>query len=463
MRGGRTGRLTTILTLAAAGLGCSGACASAAGVPAVVEVRIEGRTSTLFEGPLRTDGHEVRAASDSAARPCDGTNGGRNPAPGATATAAAADAMTLISQSFDGTWNAGLDDYFITRFGTESEGGAESWSLFANDALANVGGCQLELREGAQLLWELGRPTAKPLLMLAPQGSTGGAPPLTALVHPGQPFGMEVLSYRPQSESEPPQQPSRAGASPFAGAEVAPVETAPDGAETVLAGDPSAVTTNSEGVATITFATPGWHRLKAIATSAVRSNRLDVCVAEAGSGCGAPPPEDDVRSVLPPAGAPGGSEPRTGEAPSHVSAQGAGQAPAGPASSVAAAHSARQLRLDGYALVPLDDRSPQLHLSGRWRPRREAGAWLGTVTIGEPGARLAVRLPRGRPAFVLRDGPRGARVLVIGPGFRRVVRIAPLPRDRSRLLLLPRTTGVGTVGLRIVSGSLGVDGVAVVG
>lgn len=436
--------------------------ALAAGASAVVEVRIEGRTSTLFEGPLRTEGHAVRASSDLTERPCDGTNNGAHSSPGPTPTAAAADAMTLSGQTFDGRWFGSIDDYLVERWGPEAAGEGQSWSLFSNDVLSNVGGCQLVLREGAQVLWKLGFPTAKPLLMLAPRGTSTAAPPLAASANPGVPFGVEVLSYHPAAESEPPSEPSRAGASAASGATVAPVLTSSDGSETVLEEDPARVSTNAEGVASITFAEPGWHRLKAVATGAVRSNRLDVCVAAPGSGCGPLPAEDDIRSATasevaaeaaPPPLTPGGAPGRD--------TTGTSAAPPPPAGGTAPAHAADVLLIAGLALAPIDDRAGALRFRGGWRRSSERGAWQGTLTVGGTGARLRVHLGKGRPMFVLRDVPRTATISERAGGHARVVRFGPLPAGASGLLRMPRLTEPGSVELRVLRGEIGVDGVAI--
>src|SRR5262245_65600411 len=80
----------------------------ATAVPSEVDVRIEGRTETLFEGPLLTDGHNIRGAGDSKAPPagrrCNGLNNGKNPTPGPTPTAASVDAMAILGYGFDGDW-----------------------------------------------------------------------------------------------------------------------------------------------------------------------------------------------------------------------------------------------------------------------------------------------------------------------------------------------------------------------
>lgn len=81
-------------------------CATAA--PTKVNVRVEGKSETLFEGPTLAEPHGVRAASDPIGpkiRRCDGTNplnpeGVGIPAP--TPTAASANGMSLIGETFDG-------------------------------------------------------------------------------------------------------------------------------------------------------------------------------------------------------------------------------------------------------------------------------------------------------------------------------------------------------------------------
>ncbi len=72
---------------------------------------------------------------------------------------------------------------------------------------------------------------------------------------------------------------------------------------------------------------------------------------------------------------------------------------------------------------------------------------------------MALQLPAGRAAIVVRDVPTGARLIEIAGGARRRVAIAPLARSRARLLVFPSMAQSGTVELRILHGSLGVDGV----
>src|ERR1700691_3100119 len=98
----RPGRMRTIIaTLILIALMIIATNAQAA--PTLVNVRIEGKGETLFEGPVLTEGHDVKASSDSQERPCDGINplDPRNKTPAPTPTAASADAMSLIGETFD--------------------------------------------------------------------------------------------------------------------------------------------------------------------------------------------------------------------------------------------------------------------------------------------------------------------------------------------------------------------------
>src|SRR5690348_2786510 len=100
----------TAATIIALGLAPS----SASAAPSEQRVRVEGRTQTLFEGRIRTDGHTVKASSDNRSRPCGNQSGSTFPTP----TAAADDAMRLTGQTFDGRWGS-HQDYFVTRFGPD--------------------------------------------------------------------------------------------------------------------------------------------------------------------------------------------------------------------------------------------------------------------------------------------------------------------------------------------------------
>jgi len=261
--------------------------------PTQLTVRIEGKEKTLFEGPILTEGHQIQAASDTQTRRCDATNNNAHPEAMPTPTAAAVDAMELTGQGWDGNWFDGFDDYYLTRFGPDHEdlGAFQYWGVLANGAFTPVGGCQFGDRAGDEVLWAYDAFSGRKFLWLAAAGDTTVAPrtPLpSAYVEVGQPLSVLVESYE-------------GGGSPAeraAGITVAPVRTDPvNGDQTVEVGDPAAVVTNGEGAAEVTFATTGWHRIKAQEEAGfIRSNRLDVCVEpEGGGGCGPLPADAQLR------------------------------------------------------------------------------------------------------------------------------------------------------------------------
>lgn len=311
---------TPITTLAVALLITVTTASVARAMPTQVNVRIEGRSKALFEGPILTEGHDVssykadggNAAEDLAGHPCDGINNGANPTPGPTPTAASVDAMSLTGEAdaLAGQWYGSFDDYYVMQWGQEAENaeaGSRYWGVLVNNVFTSVGGCQYELSAGDEVLWIYNVFESRPILGLlaASEHYSSGTRPLTATAQLDQPFEVEVAAYDDHGEGQPPPTPERTSkdSEPYEGAKVAPVSTSEKGFETVQLGSPEAVSTNSEGKANITFTTPGWHRIMAGASldgkgeeDAIRSNRLDVCVPEAGvSGCGEPPAEDQVR------------------------------------------------------------------------------------------------------------------------------------------------------------------------
>jgi hypothetical protein len=310
------------------------AAPGALAAPAEVDVRIEGRSETLFEGPVLTEGHKVKALSDAEPHSCDGLNNGKNPTAGPTATAASVDAMSIVGEGFDGNWYPGYDDYFITRWGPGGQNATlgEYWGLLVNNVYTSVGGCQYQVDGGDEVLWAYDAFKEKPLLALFPAGYAGGARPLTAIAELDEPFEVEVDAYADDAEGVPPAGPSRTGASPFEGAEVAPVEIGPGGFEQVDAGSSATVETGADGRAEVSFARSGWNRIKATVTgpggkeSAIRSNRLDVCVIDppAKTECGPLPPDDLARTPPAEAEEPGVASPGAGGGQSGPAARGSG-------------------------------------------------------------------------------------------------------------------------------------------
>jgi hypothetical protein len=308
------------ISVAIAVLAVAVQCAQAA--PTQVTVRIEGRSETLFEGPLATEPHGVHASSDisSGLRRCDGinVNDPQNVTPAVTPTAAAADAITLVGQTFDGQWYNQYEDYFLTRFGPDSQdpsapGGGAYWGILVNNTFTNVGGCQYQLDGGGEVLWVYNAFQGRPTLALFPAAAAygSGPRPLTVTgVAPNQAVPVEVVSYADSFENNPPASPSRLGSSPFEGAKVSPVLTGANGFERIETA--TGPLTDAQGKATVSYSEPGWHRIKATvgspgAETAIRSNRLDICVSGSGgatlegaTGCGELPAADRVRTLPPP-------------------------------------------------------------------------------------------------------------------------------------------------------------------
>jgi hypothetical protein len=313
-------KVVTIVTSLVACVLALGASAAEA-TPTEVNVRIEGRTQTLFEGPILTEGHAVSSykgdggseAEDLAEHPCGGINANdpNNPLLGPTATAASVDAMNEINetQAMAGEWDPGFEDYFVKQWGSEAENAeadGRSWATLLNNVFTSVGGCQRQLSTGSEVLWAYNAFEFRPFLALLPTGAgyARGARPLTATAQLGKPLELEVLGYEDDQEDNPPVEPERTGAVPVAGALVAPVMTSAKGFEKLELESSQTVSTDTQGKVSITFTTPGWHRIKAGAPideesgeeEAIRSNRLDVCVPpEGASDCGEAPAEDRLR------------------------------------------------------------------------------------------------------------------------------------------------------------------------
>jgi hypothetical protein len=265
--------------------------------PTNVSVRIEGKSETLFENTIAVGVHGIKASGDTIERRCDGINVNDpwNVTPAVTPTLASVDAMASIGETFDGQWYEGFEDYFLTRWGPDAQdpGSGAYWGILVNEVFASVGGCQYQLDHDDQVLWIYDAFKGRPTLALFPEEAhySSGPRPLTAIAQLGRPFTVEVVSYADDEEAVPPGSPSRSGSAPYAGAEVAPVLTNAKGFQKVDTASPRTVTTDSAGRASIVFTEPGWHRIKATrvsagAETAIRSNRIDVCVPATFGDCG---------------------------------------------------------------------------------------------------------------------------------------------------------------------------------
>ena len=216
---------------------------SAGAAPVTVNLRVEGATGTIFEGPVTTDERLVSTPSDNnTPRVCNGTAAG-NP-PGPTATTALDDAAKAGGFTWDGPWDdVSFHDYYpYSRIGPDTvDPTTHYWSLWRNWRFADFGGCGQRVNQGDEILWAYEDFNTSPLLRLTGPSSA----------HQGEGFAVKVVD-------------GDTGA-PQVGATVAGATTAAD------------------GQATLSFADAGIYRLKAERADAIRSNALVVCVDPVGA------------------------------------------------------------------------------------------------------------------------------------------------------------------------------------
>lgn len=226
--------------LALAGLLAVAACANALAAPVTVDLRVEGLTQTLFEGPVTTDGHDIDG------HPCDGTNGGVNPTPGPTMTAALDDSGIDWAR----TWFDGFQDFGIDRIGPDASDFQNNrfWGYALNFVPTQVGGCQQQVAAGDDVIFGYDFFNKAHLLKLSGPARAATGETVTVTVTDGQ--------------------------------SGAPLDGAAVGGQT----------TGADGTAAVSFASPGVHTLKAERADSLRSNGVQVCVYEPGSGgCGTEP------------------------------------------------------------------------------------------------------------------------------------------------------------------------------
>lgn len=125
---------------------------TATGPTAVVRLRVEGATGTIFEGQVRTRGHNVTTVSGGTHR-CDGTNNGANPTPGPTATGALDTGSRQAGFTFDGSFDPTFDDFFITRVGGNTQTATQFWGILLNGFFTPVGGCQQQVHKNDEVLF----------------------------------------------------------------------------------------------------------------------------------------------------------------------------------------------------------------------------------------------------------------------------------------------------------------------
>jgi hypothetical protein len=209
--------------------------AAAAAAPTAVDVRIEGKTSTLFFAPVTTDGKTITTQSGGT-HPCDGSTASPPVGPGPTPNSALDDAAVKGGFSWDGAWFG--TDFFASQIAGESESLADNqfWGVYVNGAMLNVGGCQHILSAGDEVLWTYDAFNKTGALRLTVPGAAQTDVPITARA-------TDVAT----------------GAA-VSGAAI------------------GGATTAADGTASLTFSQPGVYVLKADRPDLVRSREARVCV-----------------------------------------------------------------------------------------------------------------------------------------------------------------------------------------
>jgi hypothetical protein len=250
---------------------------SAVAAPITVNLRVEGSTKTLFEGPVSTEAIPaspgISTASSGGPHPCDFSNNGSNggfPPAAATATSALYQAVTASGLVFDAEWfGGGFNDFFIKQVGPTDISGKEAWGYAVNYTTAEVGGCQFKVASGSDVLFAYNYFGLPHKLSLTGPSAAGVGSPFTVHVADGE-----------------------TGA-PVSGAVIGELSSE------ITTPLPSSPTTDTSGNATVSLTASA--RLKATRAESVRSNGLVVCVHNGNDGtCGTTVTNSAVQKVLPP-------------------------------------------------------------------------------------------------------------------------------------------------------------------
>jgi hypothetical protein len=215
------------------------ACVPAAAAPIHVNVRVEGKHRTLFEGKVTTSVHKVDSHDGSGSHTCDGTNGGANDTPAPTLLSSFDTAMLQAHIAWRGEYFPDFEDFGIDKVGPDASDtkAGDYWGQALNYKDTELGGCQLQVGEGAKVLVAYDSFGNPKLLLRGPKHAKAG-----------KRFRLTVIDGETGK--------------PFEGARV------------------RGKTTDAKGHVKVKFASAGTHGLKARAKDAVRSNRLKVKVRE---------------------------------------------------------------------------------------------------------------------------------------------------------------------------------------
>lgn len=230
-------RRSGALVLLIAAAGCVPAAAVAA--PIKVNVRVEGKHRTLFEGNVVTTVHKVDSHDGSGSHTCDGTNGGANDIPAPTLISSFDSAMLKEDIPWKGAYSSDFDDFTIDKVGPDASDtkAQKYWGQALNFKDTQLGGCQLQVQQGDRILVAYNSYGHPKLLLRGPKHATAG-----------ESFRLTVKDGETGK--------------PVEGAKV------------------RSKTTDEDGHVRIKFGAAGTRSLKAKAKGAVRSNRLQVRVRD---------------------------------------------------------------------------------------------------------------------------------------------------------------------------------------
>jgi hypothetical protein len=404
--------------------------AAVSAAPTAVDVRIEGKTSTLFDGPVTTDGKTITTQTGGT-HLCDGSTASPPVGPGPTPNTALDDAAVKGGFAWDGAWFG--TDFFASRIAGESETSSEFWGVYVNGAMLPVGGCQHIVQAGDEVLWTYDAFSKIGGLRLeAPTGT-----------RPGVPIATKATNI--------------ASRAPVAGATI------------------GSATTDADGIASVSFDAPGVYTLKADRSDFVRSRALTICVDPPGADeCTfgdktAPTVRLDTPALASGLSRFGNSVPLSWQGDDtggsgvkryRIEVRTAGQ----PDSAWRLLRTdtnktkgrlngrpgvAYDLRVRAYdrannasvaalatTIVPFDNLSDRLRFSKRgWKVLSRQGAWqLSTSRATRPGASASLRFTGTKATIVTRKLPNGGRVRITVDGDSRVVSLKGKSRFRRTLV-----------------------------
>jgi hypothetical protein len=216
------------------------AAPAAVAAPVTVDLRIEGPSRTLFEGPVTTDVRPFAFTGDATSHQCDGTTtGGSSPQPVPTRGAA----VVASSVAITGSWFDAFGPSFSTVAGESVAFDPVTNRFLAeykNATFASVGACADPIQNGDKVLFAYATGSEHLLALAGP-----------ALARPGEAVSVRVTDAATNA--------------PIAGASV------------------GGQMTGADGSAVVGPFPPGAHDLKATKDGAIRSNRLRVAVGDAAA------------------------------------------------------------------------------------------------------------------------------------------------------------------------------------